>query len=170
MTSAGVCPFHVCDAIAPGNHLLPTEPPAAPLPGFKRELLSVFSPAKSQGSTLMVLTRPWTPPWAPPHARGIMMPGSYFCLSNQVQLPPPEPHGLISQVKVKVSVAQWCLTLCHTRDCSPQTPLSMGFSRQEHWSGLPCPPPGDLPNAGTEPRCLALQADSLLSEPQRPCR
>ena len=46
-----------------------------------------------------------------------------------------------------------------------QAPLSLGFSRQEHWSGLPCPPPGDLPNSGTEPRSLALEADSLLSEP-----
>ena len=42
-----------------------------------------------------------------------------------------------------------------------QTPLSMGFSRQEYWSGLPCPPPGDLPNPGIEPRSPALQADSL---------
>ena len=41
----------------------------------------------------------------------------------------------------------------------------MGFSRQEHWNGLPCPPPGDLPNTGIEPRSLALKADSLPSEP-----
>ena len=40
-----------------------------------------------------------------------------------------------------------------------------GFSRQDYWSGLPCPPPGDLPNSGTEPGSPALQADSLLSEP-----
>ena len=40
-----------------------------------------------------------------------------------------------------------------------------GFSRQEYWSGLPCPPPGDLPNSGIEPRPPALQADSLPSEP-----
>ena len=40
-----------------------------------------------------------------------------------------------------------------------------GFSRQEYWSGLPCPPPGDLPNPGIEPRSLTLQADSLPSEP-----
>ena len=33
-------------------------------------------------------------------------------------------------------------------DCSPQTPLSVEFSRQEYWSGLPCPPPGDLPDPG----------------------
>ena len=46
-------------------------------------------------------------------------------------------------------------------------PLSTGFSRQEHWSGLPCPPPGDLPNPGIEPRFPALQADSLPAEPQR---
>ena len=40
-----------------------------------------------------------------------------------------------------------------------------GFSRQKYWSGLPCPPPGDLPNPGIEPRFPALQEDSLLSEP-----
>ena len=42
---------------------------------------------------------------------------------------------------------------------------SWGFSRQEYWSGFPCPPPGDLPNPGTEPRPPTLQADSLPSEP-----
>ena len=41
---------------------------------------------------------------------------------------------------------------------------SWGFSRQEYWSGLPCPPPGDLPNPGIEPRSPALQADSWPSE------
>ena len=40
-----------------------------------------------------------------------------------------------------------------------------GFSRQEYWSGLPCPPPGDLPSPGIKPRSPALQADSLPSEP-----
>ena len=47
--------------------------------------------------------------------------------------------------------------------------LSMGFSRQEYWSGLPHPPPGDLPIPGIQLRCPALQADSLPSEPpQKP--
>ena len=46
-----------------------------------------------------------------------------------------------------------------------QAPLSMGFSRQEYWSGLPCPPPGDLPHLGIEPRSPALQADCSLSGP-----
>ena len=49
-----------------------------------------------------------------------------------------------------------------------QAPLSMGFSRQEYWNGLPCSSPGNLPDSGVEPVSLAspaLQADSLLSEP-----
>ena len=47
-----------------------------------------------------------------------------------------------------------------------QAPLSMRFSRQGYWSGLPFPSPGDLPNAGIEPRSPTLQADSLLAELQ----
>ena len=47
--------------------------------------------------------------------------------------------------------AQSCLTLCDSTDCSLQGPLSMGFPRQEYWSGLPFPPLGDLPNPGMEP-------------------
>ena len=46
-----------------------------------------------------------------------------------------------------------------------QAPASMGFPRQEYWSGLPFPFPGDRPNQGIEFRSPALQADSLLSEP-----
>ena len=46
-----------------------------------------------------------------------------------------------------------------------QAPLSMGFSRQKYWSGLPFPSPEDLPHTGIEPRSHALQADSLPSEP-----
>ena len=42
---------------------------------------------------------------------------------------------------------------------------SMGFSRQEYWSGLPFPSPGDLPNPGIEPGSPALQTDTLLSKP-----
>ena len=46
-----------------------------------------------------------------------------------------------------------------------QAPLSMGFSRQEYWSGLPFPSPGDLPDPGIELWSHALQADALTSEP-----
>ena len=46
-----------------------------------------------------------------------------------------------------------------------QAPPSVGFSRQEYWSGLPFPSLGDLPNPGIEPRSPALQEDALPSEP-----
>ena len=46
-----------------------------------------------------------------------------------------------------------------------QAPLSMEFSRQEYWSGLPCPSPRDLPDPGIKPGSPTLQADSLPSEP-----
>ena len=46
-----------------------------------------------------------------------------------------------------------------------RAPLSMGFSRQEYWSELPCHPPGDLPNPGIKPWSPTLQADSLPFEP-----
>ena len=46
-----------------------------------------------------------------------------------------------------------------------QAPLSMGFSRQEYWSGLPFPSPGNLPDPGIKPRSPALQGDSSPSEP-----
>ena len=48
-----------------------------------------------------------------------------------------------------------CATLCTV---ARQAPLSVGFSRQEYWSGLPCPPPEDLPDPGIEPTCLASPA------------
>ena len=68
--------------------------------------------------------------------------------------------------EVKVLVAQLCPTLCDPMDyIACQASLSMEFSKQEYWSGLPFPPPEDLPNPGTEPIPPALQADSLLSEP-----
>ena len=44
-----------------------------------------------------------------------------------------------------------CPALCNSMDCSPQAPLSMGFSWHRHWSGLPFPPPGDLPDPGIKP-------------------
>ena len=43
--------------------------------------------------------------------------------------------------------------------------MSMGFSKKEYWSGLPFPPPGDLPDPGIEPEIPALPADSLPSKP-----
>ena len=51
------------------------------------------------------------------------------------------------------------------RTVAHQAPPSMGFSRQEYWSGFPFLSPGDLPDPGIEPRSPALQADALTSEP-----
>ena len=56
-------------------------------------------------------------------------------------------------------------SLCNPMDCSSQTLLSMEFSRLEHWSGLPFPSLGDLPNPWIKPRSPALQANFLPSEP-----
>ena len=62
-------------------------------------------------------------------------------------------------------IAKLCQTLATLWTEAHQAPLSMGFSRQEYWSGLPFPFPGDLPNPGIELGSPALQADSLPSEP-----
>ena len=53
---------------------------------------------------------------------------------------------------------QSCLTLRDGADCSPPGPLSMGLSRQEYCTGLPCPSPGNLPNPGVEPMSLMSSA------------
>ena len=53
---------------------------------------------------------------------------------------------------------QSCLTLCHHTDGSPPGSSLWGFSRQEYWSGLPCPPPGDLSDSGMEPASLMSPA------------
>ena len=93
-------------------------------------------------------------------------------------------RSMLSGVKVHdvlLKVAHACLTLkytvvavqlltCVLLFATPQTAecqasLSMGFSRQEYWSGLPRPPPGDLSNLGLKPRPPTLQADFLPSEP-----
>ena len=50
-------------------------------------------------------------------------------------------------------------------DCSSPGSSVHGISRQEYWSGLPFPPPGDLPDPGIKPMSPALQADSLTAEP-----
>ena len=60
---------------------------------------------------------------------------------------------------VQLFVTPWTVT--------HQEALSMGFSRQEYWSGLPFPSPRDLPDPGIKPECPALQADSLSTELSR---
>ena len=62
-------------------------------------------------------------------------------------------------------VGQSCPNLCNPMELVRLLCL-WGFSRQEYWSRLPCPPPGDLPNPWIEPRSPTLQVESLLPEPQ----
>ena len=64
-----------------------------------------------------------------------------------------------------VLVAKSCQTLETSWIVAHQVPLSMEFSRQEYWSGLSFPSPGDLLNPGIEPRSPALQVDSLPADP-----
>ena len=67
---------------------------------------------------------------------------------------PPHGHAyVLSHFKSRLTATLWTVAL--------QTPLHMGFSRQEHWSRLPCPAPRDLPDPGIKPRSPTLQADSL---------
>ena len=61
-------------------------------------------------------------------------------------------------------VAKSCPTLCNPMDCRPLGPSVHGILRQEYWSGLPFPSPGDLPDPGIKSGSSALQADSLPSE------
>ena len=71
-----------------------------------------------------------------------------FQLCNQLTA-----HGVIGLVAKSVQLFGTLCTVVH------QAPLSVGFSRQEHWSGLPRPPPGDLPDQGMEHMSPALQVD-----------
>ena len=71
--------------------------------------------------------------------------------------------------KVKVLVTQSCLDSATPWTVACQAPLSMEFSKQEYWSGLSFPSPGDLPDPGIKPGSPTLQADSLLlSHQERP--
>ena len=63
---------------------------------------------------------------------------------------------------------QLCPTLCDPWIIAHQDPLSMGFSKQEYWSGLPCSPPGDLPDPGVEPMSLTFLHWQVGSLPLAP--
>ena len=71
-----------------------------------------------------------------------------------------------TELKVKVRLLSCVWLFAKLWTVAHHSPSSMGFFRQEYWSGYPCPSPGDLPDPGIEPRSPRLQADSLLPEPQ----
>ena len=70
----------------------------------------------------------------------------------------------IGSLKVKVKSLSRVRLFVIPWTAAHQAPQSMGFSRQEYWSGLPFPSPGDLPNPGIKPGSPALEADALTSE------
>ena len=82
------------------------------------------------------------------HTSAVLLNHEYFSESESV-----------SRSVVSDSATPW--TAAH------QAPLSMEFSRQEYWSGLPFPSPGDFPNTGVKSGSLALQVDFLLSKPHQ---
>ena len=69
------------------------------------------------------------------------------------------------KVKVKVKLLSRVRLFATPWTVAYQAPPSMGFSRQEYWTGVPFPSPGDLPDPGTEPGSPAFQAEALTSEP-----
>ena len=82
---------------------------------------------------------------------------------NEGAAPAHTRHNI--EVRMNLGTAR-CVCTVTSHSLRPrQAPLSMGLSRREDWSGLPCPPAGDLPDPGIQPRSPALQADSSLSEP-----
>ena len=83
---------------------------------------------------------------------------SFFGLATEAWLTPLNQWTLHLQTRSMMCRAQLRPTLCWPRLLCPW------FSRQEFWSGLPFPPPGELPDPGIEPESPALQADSLPSE------
>ena len=77
-----------------------------------------------------------------------------------MQMTPP----LWWKVKVKVKLLSRVRLFATPWTVACQAALSIGFSRQEYWSGVPLPSPGDVPNPGIEPRSPTLQADAITSE------
>ena len=109
----------------------------------------------------------------------------FFCLTQCFKI-----HAFCSMYQCFISLCRWMIVYsqCYTTivhaccrfsrvqlfatlwTVAHQAPLSMVFSRQEYWRGLPCPPPGDLPNEHGSPVAPALQADYLpLSHRGSPC-
>ena len=83
------------------------------------------------------------------------LPGE-ISITLDTQMTPPLWQKVKSLSPIRLFVTPWTVAY--------QAPLSMGFSRQQYWNGLPFPSPGDLPNPEIEPGSPALQADTLPSE------
>ena len=146
----------------PGFHIPGIQPR-----GLLPQTLQVFSPLHQPLHLLfsypeMVL--PQIATWPTPFTPDIIFPMRSFLKI----VPLPLPQGSYLPVlfcfsKAKLLSCVWFFATPWT--VAYQAPLSMEFSRQEYWSGLPFPSPGDLPDAGIEPGSHTLQADALSPEP-----
>ena len=87
----------------------------------------------------------------------------YDFFRGSPEIPSKQPHSY--KYVLLLLVAKSCPTLAIPWTAGHQAPRSMGFSRQDYWSGLPFSSPGDLSDPGIKPRSPPLQADSLSSEP-----
>ena len=152
-----------------------SSPPGSPFPGIlQARTLEWVAISFSNGwkwkvkvkllSRAQLLATPWTAASQAPPSLGF---------SRQEYwrgLPLPSPLLTILGGKYDCGCCCWVTKLCPTLETpwtvARQAPLSMEFSRQEYWSRLSFPAPGDLSNSGIEPRSPALQADSLLPETQ----
>ena len=86
------------------------------------------------------------------------LPKIYICLYNGMFYSNENEQTRATCACLHTKSLQSCLFLWNFMDCTCQAPLSMGFSRQEFWSRLPFPSPGDLPDTGTEPMSLMSPA------------
>ena len=91
-------------------------------------------------------------------------PTEQYPVSPSVSLSHQEPSINLLPLSVRKSEVPQSWIFVTPLTVAYQAPQSMEFSRQEYWSGLPFPSPGDLPSPGIEPRCPTLQADALPSE------
>ena len=144
----------------------------SPSAGFLSWSLGWFRTEEVWSKASLSLSPPRSPPSSPPVL-------SSACLSSgsegSVLMALSPPHLIITgprEESVSNFMSHPCVWVLSHFSCvwlfvtpwtaAHQAPLSMGFSLQEHWSGLPCPPPGDLPDPGIEPVSSVLQVDSLL--------
>ena len=131
-----------------------------------KQLLSFFSPALPRGNADLTAVRSLDFSRDARHLIALLLSFGNFKKQNK-------KHCVRQHTGVRAKSLQLCLTLLWPPWTVPrQAPLSMGFSRQEYWSGLSRPAPGDLPDPGIEPTSLmspALEADSLpLAPPGKP--
>ena len=137
------------ESVVPSNHLISVFP-------FSSCLQSLPASGSFQMSQFFTASGPST---------GVSASASVPSMNIQDWFPLGLTDLISLQSKVKVKSLSR-VQLCDPMDCSLPAPLSMGFSRQEYWNGLPFPSPGDLPSPGIKPGSPTLQADSLPFEPQ----